>query len=67
MDIKQAILQLQKLERDRIDMGEKKRDAPQAEKEKAGEDSRRRTNDGGPILGTHSIGTAEVVAGVAAA
>jgi hypothetical protein len=48
-------------------MGEKKRDAPQAKKEKAGEDSRRRTNDGGPILGTHSIGTAEVVAGVAAA
>jgi hypothetical protein len=46
---------------------EKKHDAPQAEKEKAAEDSRRRTNDGGPILGPHSLGTAEIVAGVAAA
>ena len=42
-------------------------DAPQAKKEKAREDPRGRSYDRGKILGPHSLGAAEVVAGVAAA
>jgi hypothetical protein len=48
-------------------MAEKKHEPTQAKKEKAREDPRGRSDDRGPILGPHSIGTAEVVAGVAAA